>query len=176
MNPNPALFGLRPMVPADLDAVLAMAAASPEAPRWKASDYAPYFASATPDPPLLRIAMAAASTDTAEEKVVGFAAASLLLDGQQNLCQLDSMAVHPDLRRHGAGTALLRAILAWAAQNGADHLSLEVRAGNTSAIHLYERLGLRPEGHRPRYYADPEEDALILGMPVTQVCNQADFH
>jgi len=34
-------------------------------------------------------------------------------------------------------------------------------------VALYQGLGLREEGRRRRYYIDPEEDALILGRPIT---------
>jgi [ribosomal protein S18]-alanine N-acetyltransferase len=170
MNPAPLPVTLRPMQPTDLDQVLAIAEQSPKAPRWQPSGYTLYF---VPDPQthLLRTALVAidsqASPGPAEEKVRGFAAATLLLDGQQNLCQLDSMAIHPNARRQGLGSALLRAILVWSADHNARHLALEVRAGNAPAIALYQRSGLRPEGRRPRYYTDPEEDALLLGMPIT---------
>jgi [ribosomal protein S18]-alanine N-acetyltransferase len=85
------------------------------------------------------------------------------------------MAVRPEARRQGIGSALLRALLAWAADNHARHFSLEVRASNAPAIGLYQRLGLRPEGRRPRYYTHPEEDALILGMPVTLIPPTGSF-
>jgi ribosomal-protein-alanine N-acetyltransferase len=162
MTPDPRPNGVRPANPPDLEAILTIAAASPQAPHWQPADYAPYI---TPDPhsTLLRTALIAVSAD----KILAFAAATLLQIAEENLCQLDSMAVHPDARRQGLGTALLRAILAWAAQNNARHLSLEVRAGNTAAIRLYHGLGLREEGRRPCYYTHPEEDALLLGMPIT---------
>ena len=107
---------------------------------------------------------------SSQQKILAFAAASLLLitdsAGHENTCQLDSMAVQPEARRQGLATALLHAIRNWAAQNNARHLTLEVRAGNAPAIALYHRLGLRPEGRRPRYYAHPEEDAVVLGIPL----------
>jgi ribosomal protein S18 acetylase RimI-like enzyme len=174
MSHNPAAlpFRLRPMQPEDLDEVLAIAEQSPEAPRWKASGYARYFADAESEsnPALERNALVAVATgphQPTQEKVRAFAAATLLLDGEQNLCQLDSMAVHPNARRHGLGTALIRAIVTWSADHNARHLTLEVRAGNAPAIALYQQCGLRPEGRRPRYYTDPEEDALLLGIPIT---------
>ena len=86
------------------------------------------------------------------------------------------MAVHADARRHGIGAALLRELLSWAAQNGAHHFSLEVRASNATAIALYRRSGLRLEGRRPRYYTHPEEDALLWGIPVTPGGYPALFH
>lgn len=154
---------IRPIQAADLDAVLAIALASPQAPRWPPSAWTPYLAPADPHATLLRAALVATEGST----VLGFACVTLLLDGQENRAELDSMAVHPAARRRGFGSDLLRAVAAWAAAHGARHLSLDVRASNTAAIALYQRLGLRPEGRRPRYYADPEEDALLLGTPVT---------
>ncbi len=156
-------MNVRPMQPADLDAVLAIAAASPEAPRWPRSAWAACLAPSNPSATLLRTAFVA-SDDSA---ILGFAAATLLLDGQENRAELDSMAVHPSARRRGLGSDLLSAVAAWAAAHGAHRLTLEVRASNTPAIRLYARFGFQPEGRRPRYYADPEEDALLLATPIT---------
>ena len=165
---------LRALQPADLDEVLAIAAASPEAPQWPRSAYNPYLATDPANPALLRTALAAA--DSTAPAILGFATATLLLDGTQNLAQLDSMAVRPSHRRRGLGAALLGELLAWAAHNGARHFSLEVRASNLPAIRLYQGMGFRPEGRRPRYYAHPEEDALLLGTPVTGGSRPAIFH
>ncbi|MGB6131111.1 MAG: GNAT family N-acetyltransferase [Acidobacteriaceae bacterium] len=154
---------IRPMRPTDLDAVLAIAAASPQAPRWPPTAWAPYLAPVDPNATLLRAAFIAVDGPG----VLGFACATLLLDGQENRAELDSMAVHPAARRRGLGSNLLRAVVSWSAAQGAHSLTLEVRVSNTAAIALYQRFGLRPEGRRPRYYADPEEDALLLATPVT---------
>ena len=174
MTPNSASlsFILRPMRPEDLDQVLSLVEQSPEAPRWVRSAYTPYLAGADSEtnPSLLRTALVAIGSSPhqpRQERILAFAAATLLLDGEKNLSQLDSMAVDPDARRHGLGSALLHAILDWSAAHNAHHLTLEVRAGNVPAIALYQRCGLRPEGRHPRYYTDPEEDALLLGMPIT---------
>jgi ribosomal protein S18 acetylase RimI-like enzyme len=163
-------FTIRAVQPAELDQVLAIAAASPEAPQWSRSAYSPYLAADPANPALLRTALVA--VDSARIDIpLAFACATLLRvpdsAGQQRLCELDSMAVHPSHRRRGLGTALLRELIAWASHNGARHFSLEVRASNDGAIALYQRFGLRPEGRRPRYYAHPKDDALLLGMPVT---------
>lgn len=160
---------VRPMQAADLDAVAAIAQACPEAPRWTAANYAAFVPASAESGTIeeggagtVRAGFVAASG----AEVLGFAAASLLLDGVENRCELESMAVRLDARRHGLGLALLRAVLEWAAGQGARSLALEVRAGNTAAIRLYERLGLRKQGRRPGYYADPAEDAVLLGAAV----------
>jgi [ribosomal protein S18]-alanine N-acetyltransferase len=155
---------IRKMSAADLDSVLAIAAESPEAPAWKPTGYHAYLMPA-PQPPLLRAAFVA----VLGEQILGFAAATLLLDQQENRCELDSIAVQPAARRQGLGVALLNAVLDWAASQGAHHLGLEVRSGNAAAIRLYQRLGFRTEGIRPGYYTHPQEDALLLGIPVTVV-------
>jgi ribosomal-protein-alanine N-acetyltransferase len=155
------------MQPGDLNDVLATAASSPEAPQWPRSAYVPYLTAEGADTSLLRIGLIAADPDSASHDLPGFACATFLRDGLDNDCQLDSMAVHPSHRRRGAGTALLREIFRWAHSNGAHRITLEVRASNTGAITLYRSFGLRPEGRRPRYYADPEEDALLLSTLVT---------
>jgi ribosomal-protein-alanine N-acetyltransferase len=169
------------MAAADLDPVLTVVAASPEAPRWTAADYAAYFAPLEASPSLPRAAFVACPADT----VLGFAAATLRPDPAHQpdhasqscptLCELDSIAVHPGLRRQGAGVFLLRAVLTWAAAQGARRLILEVRASNAPALALYHRLGLRVEGRRPRYYAHPEEDALLLGTNVTSALPPDSF-
>jgi ribosomal-protein-alanine N-acetyltransferase len=169
-------FAIRAMQPADLDEVLTIAAAAAEAPQWPRSAYNPYLA-LDANPALLRTALVAVDPGGPDRTaVLAFACATLLPDGVQNLCQLDSMAVHPSHRRRGLGAALLREVLSWAAQYGAHHFSLEVRASNTAAIALYQGFGFRPEGRRPGYYTHPEEDALLLGIPVTRGGYPALFH
>jgi ribosomal-protein-alanine N-acetyltransferase len=153
---------IRPMAASDLDAILAIAADSREAPVWKRSDYGLYVdGGPQPNPQVLRAGFVSAGA-----AVHGFACATLLRDGQENRAELDTLAVMPGARRKGIGAALVSAVLAWAAAEGARRLSLEVRASNVAALGLYSRLGFCPEGRRPRYYADPQEDAMLLGRPV----------
>jgi len=75
---------------------------------------------------------------------------------------INTLAVAPADRRRGLATALLRHVMADAAAAGATKATLEVRASNTAAIALYERLGFRIAATRPGYYAKPTENALIL--------------
>ena len=75
---------------------------------------------------------------------------------------INTLAVAPSARRRGIATALLGHIIADAAASGATRATLEVRASNTAALALYDRLGFRVAATRPGYYAKPPEDALIL--------------
>ena len=76
--------------------------------------------------------------------------------------QITNIAVHPDHRRKGYGAAITRALLRHAKDVRLDSVSLEVRASNTPAIALYQKLGFEQIGLRKNYYRNPREDALIL--------------
>jgi len=75
---------------------------------------------------------------------------------------INNIALRPQHRGHGYGTALMHHVLAEARRLGARRATLEVRAGNMGARRLYERLGFYVAGTRRNYYTNPVEDALIL--------------
>lgn len=75
---------------------------------------------------------------------------------------INTLAVHPDWRRNGLASTLLRHVLADAVRQGADKATLEVRRSNEAARQLYERFGFETTAVRTNYYRDPVEDALIL--------------
>ena len=72
-----------------------------------------------------------------------------------------NIAVDPDLRREGIGSALLAELYQRAGDERAQ-FTLEVRRSNHAAIELYQRDGFRIAGLRRRYYQDNGEDALIM--------------
>jgi ribosomal-protein-alanine N-acetyltransferase len=144
---------IRPLVLADLDAVLELAAALPTAPRWPAQAWTAVL---DPDAAPRRIALAAES----EGRLTAIAVASLLAPE----AELESICVAPDSQRRGLGGLLLTALVAELREQGVGRLLLEVRASNLPALALYRSLGFRQTGRRPRYYADPEEDALLLEL------------
>lgn len=72
------------------------------------------------------------------------------------------LAVRPDARRQGLGTAVLSELLSRAVVRGVRRLTLEVRPANEPALSLYHRAGFREVGRRPGYYEDTGEDALIM--------------
>jgi ribosomal-protein-alanine N-acetyltransferase len=73
-----------------------------------------------------------------------------------------NVAVSPGERRRGLARRLLGFVLRRAARAGARRAFLELRAGNASALALYESLGFRRLSLRRGYYRDPVEDALVL--------------
>ena len=77
--------------------------------------------------------------------------------------EIGNVAVLPEYRGKGIAKALLTQALEYGEHElGMTLFTLEVRAGNAAAIHLYESAGFRTEGLRPRFYMDPVEDALIM--------------
>jgi ribosomal-protein-alanine N-acetyltransferase len=95
---------------------------------------------------------------TRECRVVGFCAFWLVFDE----IHINNVAIRPEYRGRGIGTAVMRHVLAEARRLGAKRATLEVRASNTLARRLYERLGFYVAAVRPHYYSSPVEDALIL--------------
>jgi ribosomal protein S18 acetylase RimI-like enzyme len=45
-------------------------------------------------------------------------------------------------------------------------IALEVRAASAGAIALYATLGFTQTGRRPRYYRDPEDDAVVMRLEL----------
>ena len=59
---------------------------------------------------------------------------------------LHALGVRPHLRRQGVGAVILRAAANWAAEQGAQNLSLVVTERNAAARALYDRLGMAVVG------------------------------
>jgi ribosomal-protein-alanine N-acetyltransferase len=94
------------------------------------------------------------------EEPVGFALARAVGDEGELLL----LAVVPEQRRGGVGSALLDRVIADGNRCGIAKLHLEVRDAN-SATHLYHRAGFRQVGIRKNYYrgrGDQVFDALTL--------------
>lgn len=75
---------------------------------------------------------------------------------------INNLAVLPEHRGTGIGSALLTRALAEGAALGAKRATLEVRRSNQAARRLYERFGFSVAGVRQGYYSHPVEDALVL--------------
>jgi ribosomal-protein-alanine N-acetyltransferase len=95
---------------------------------------------------------------TIDRPVVGFCAFWLVVDE----IHINNVAILPDLRGRGIGTALMKRVFEEAHRLGARRATLEVRTSNQGARRLYERLGFYVAGARRDYYTNPVEDALIL--------------
>ena len=77
---------------------------------------------------------------------------------------LMNICVHPAFKGKGLGRALLQAYLSRSKQAGAEAWFLEVRAGNHTAISLYEGAGFAEYCRRADYYGtgNDREDAVLM--------------
>lgn len=69
-----------------------------------------------------------------------------------------NVATLPEYRRMGVARALITECL----KHKMEFITLEVRESNTPAINLYKSFGFTEVGKRPRFYREPEEDAILL--------------
>ena len=90
-------------------------------------------------------------------EAIGFCSWWLVLDE----VHINNLAVLPEYRKGGIGTAVIERVLADAALRGAHRATLEVRRSNEPALALYAKLGFLVTGSRRGYYTHPDEDALI---------------
>lgn len=95
-----------------------------------------------------------------EEKgeILGYCGLLMVLDEGD----VTNMAVRRDRQREGIGNFLMESMLRLAYEQGIRTVHLEVRAGNSVAVRLYERLGFVKDGIRKGYYTDPVEDAVLM--------------
>ena len=88
----------------------------------------------------------------------------LICSRYDQVWHLMNVAVSPDRRRAGVASRLIRSLLAETGEGSGLPVTLEVRVSNHEAIAMYEGLGFRSAGVRPRYYQDNGEDALIMWL------------
>ena len=155
-------FGIRPACAEDLPRILILERATPEAPHWNVDVYRGYIA-----PPATAWQRKALWVAVGEDDLGGYAAAACT--GQE--AELESIVVANDTRRSGLGTRLLTACQAWARENGALFLLLEVRSGNAAAQAFYRSRGFVRAGVRPGYYKHPPDDALLLRLDLRTPIN-----
>lgn len=91
-------------------------------------------------------------------KILGYCGLLMVLDEGD----ITNVAVCRERQREGIGGFLVSSLLRLAGEQGISVIHLEVRAGNETAIRLYERMGFVRDGIRRNYYSDPEEDAVLM--------------
>jgi ribosomal-protein-alanine N-acetyltransferase len=175
---------IRPGSIVDLAAVVALERATENAPHWPTINYAAILQSqgtnsqsqgpnspiATPRRCLFVAQTTVSDAQAAVEAhavIKGFAVGVVPPSGHDEVtAELESVAVAASARHAGIGRALCAAVLDWTKEEGAASIVLEVRAGSAPAIALYEGLSFVLAGRRPRYYRDPEDDALLMRLPL----------
>lgn len=95
-------------------------------------------------------------------KIVGYAGMWKVIDEGH----ITNIAVHPSYRCMGIGSQLIGGLIKIACKEHLVLLTLEVRQSNAAARSLYSKFGFTVEGIRKQYYADNNEDALIMSMQI----------
>ncbi len=135
----PVRIDIRVANAGDLDQIRAIQSTAPEASQWQPNDYLTF------DCQVARM----------DGQVTGFVVSRPVAQGEREVL---NVAVHPDFRRLGIATALLRHEMARC--RGAHFL--EVRESNSAARRLYEHLGFEIVGTRPGYYENPSEPGIVM--------------
>ena len=97
----------------------------------------------------------------AGDEVIGYFVAMLGVEEVHLL----NITVAPAFQGQGWAKVLLEALAIWARGQGAHWLWLEVRTGNSRALHVYESAGFCRMGLRKAYYPlahGQREDALVM--------------
>jgi len=157
-----AAYRIRRAVAADVDSVVALERTIQTAPHWALGDYVGALSPADRAPGTRWCFLVA----EAASLIVGFAVGRAAALEDEVLAELESVAVADSVRRAGMGRALCEAVIAWARDQQAVAIELEVRSRSAGPIALYKALGFATVGLRKRYYRDPVDNAVLMRLDL----------
>ncbi len=102
-------------------------------------------------------------------QIVGYMCFWAVLDE----AHLMTIAVHPERRREGFGKAILGHLEEVCAKEGLSRILLEVGRRNEIAKSLYRKCGFEVTGFRKGYYAEIQDDALVMEKRLGVANDQA---
>ena len=143
---------IRTAVPADAPALARLEQVFPARQRWSATSWLEEIGA---DGRLVEVA------ETEPDGVI--ACASWRHAG--NTTDLDRIVVAGEHRRRGIAGRLLGRGIAWAAEQGAGNVLLEVASDNTAAIGFYAANWFVPVNRRRNYYGRGV-DAVVMGKKM----------
>jgi [ribosomal protein S18]-alanine N-acetyltransferase len=91
-------------------------------------------------------------------RIIGFGCFWAILDE----AHITLLGIHPQYQGRGLGQLLLCALLDRAREIEMARATLEVRASNLGALHIYQKYGFETVGRRKKYYQDTGEDGIIM--------------
>jgi tRNA threonylcarbamoyladenosine biosynthesis protein TsaB len=147
---------IRAMREADVEQVMQIAASEREAPQWARNAYQVALN------PVAQRRVALVAEDAATGVLSGFAVLSIT----QDEAELESIVTAVEFQRRGIARRLFDSLVAEMRRAGVAKVILEVRASNSRARAFYAALGFEEGGRRPRYYADPVEDAILMSAKL----------
>jgi ribosomal-protein-alanine N-acetyltransferase len=147
---------IRPAIPADIPAVIALAQEATAAAQWSQAEYERIFLR---DGTSGRLALVVEE----EKGIAGF----LIARAIDLEWEIENIVVAGAARRRGLGTGLVGELLRLARLRGAKAMFLEVRESNRAARALYEKSGFTVAGDRKGYYKNPDENAVVYRLDLT---------
>jgi GNAT superfamily N-acetyltransferase len=105
----------------------------------------------------------------ADDRPVGFAIVEMLEDGLPHLDELD---VHPEFMRRGMGTALVRVICDWTAENGFPEITLTTFRAVSWNMPFYAKMGFEvvPEANQRPALRAVVDDETARGLDPETRC------
>ncbi|HVR62330.1 MAG TPA: ribosomal protein S18-alanine N-acetyltransferase [Polyangia bacterium] len=149
LNKAPQPYLIEPMKAVDLDAVMEIERVSFRSP-WSRQVFLEELTRDWAHVDLVR--------DAATGGVVAFANYWLVADEVHVL----NLATHPQARRAGHASRMMAHMIDFARRELCRYVTLEVRRSNAAALRLYRRFAFRAIGVRPNYYAEDQEDAIVM--------------
>jgi ribosomal-protein-alanine N-acetyltransferase len=98
--------------------------------------------------------------DASAEAIVGYLCYWIVFEE----LRLMNLAVIESMRHRGIAKSLVATALQTGMSQSAHRAVLEVRASNQAALRLYEGFGFSQTAVRPKYYANPVEDAVLMEL------------
>jgi [ribosomal protein S18]-alanine N-acetyltransferase len=139
----------------DIPVMMQLIGHSATAAKWSLAHFAGMFDQSGP----LRVALIVEDDATAKGFLVAHEVAKEW--------EIENIVVAPEERRRGLGTRLVGEFLDLVRSHRGTAVFLEVRESNRAARTLYETSGFQQTGRRSRYYAQPQEDAIVYRLTLT---------
>jgi [ribosomal protein S18]-alanine N-acetyltransferase len=149
---------IRPATPADIPAMMRLVNHASSAAHWSREQYDQVFGGETPR----RAAWVVEDSPHGSESSHGF----LIAHEVAGEWEIENIVVDEQVRRQGLATRLLLELQEVARTEQATAIFLEVRESNLAARALYRNRGFQETGRRPRYYSQPDEDAITYRLQL----------
>lgn len=170
-------MNVRPATAADIPALLDLERQCPDAAHWSPQQYDDLFRAREDGSRRLVLVLDESAEGSTREPISQLESASsravlrvlgFLIANQIGAeWELENIVIDPASRRKGLATRLLTALLDRARETNSESVFLEVRESNQAARAFYVRLGFEESGRRKRYYAHPQEDAVLYRLLLT---------
>ena len=150
---------VRPATPADIPAMMRLVDHSASAAHWSQEQYELVFGQ---DAPRRAAWVMEDEGKSTAKQLRGF----LVAHEVAGEWEIENIVVEEQARRQRLATRLLLELQDVARRERATAIFLEVRESNHAARGLYRNRGFQESGRRPRYYSQPDEDAITYRLTL----------